>query len=252
MWECPDDFVLDGKHFLSVSPQGIPHEKYRFQNVYSSGYFRISGETPADYREWDCGFDFYAPQTFLTPDGRRLLIGWMGIGDIPYTNPTAALGWQHCLTLPRELTLREDGVILQNPARELAALRSSATKIDGSIAVPVTLPFELWGFPDGDFTLELRDVLRLTYQSGEVHLTAAASAGYGRTERFAKLPACREVRMIADTSSAEIYLNGGEVVFSTRYYPPDTALFLSGISGSVYELNGIEVTSDGNDSGSDR
>jgi beta-fructofuranosidase len=58
--------------------------------------------------------------------------------------------------------------------------------------------------------------------------------------------------MIADTSSAEIYLNGGEVVFSTRYYPPDTALFLSGISGSVYELNGIEVTSDGNDSGSDR
>ncbi|MBR2088362.1 MAG: glycoside hydrolase family 32 protein [Oscillospiraceae bacterium] len=252
MWECPDDFVLDGKRFLSVSPQGIPHEKYRFQNVYSSGYFRISGDVPADYREWDCGFDFYAPQTFLTPDGRRLLIGWMGIGDIPYTNPTATLGWQHCLTLPRELTLREDSVILQNPARELAALRSSATKIAGSVAVPVTLPFEFWGFPDGDFTLELRDVLRLSCQSGEVHLTVAASAGYGRTERFARLPACREVRMIADTSSAEIYLNGGEVVFSTRYYPPDTAQFLSGISGSVYELNGIEVTSDGNDSGSDR
>jgi beta-fructofuranosidase len=176
----------------------------------------------------------------------------MGIGDIPYTNPTTALGWQHCLTLPRELTLREDGVILQSPARELGKLRRCATKIDGKYAVPVTLPFELWGFPDGDFTMELRDVLRLTYQSGEVHLTLSEEAGFGRTERFAKLPECREIRMIADTASAEIYVNGGEVVFSTRYYPPDTALSLSGINGSVYELNGIEVTSDGYDFSSDR
>ena len=252
MWECPDDFTLDGMHFLSVSPQGVPHEKYRYQNVYSSGYFRMNGDTPESYREWDCGFDFYAPQTFTTPDGRRILIGWMGIGDIPYTNPTAALGWQHCLTLPRELTCRADGVILQNPVRELGKLRRSATKIDGRVAVPVTLPFELWGMTDGEFTLELHDVLRLTWHSGEVHLELSEAAGCGRTERFARLPECREIRLIADTTSAEIFLNGGELVFSTRFYPAALDLMLSGISGSVYELDGMEVTSHGNHTGSDR
>ena len=252
MWECPDDFTLDGQHFLSVSPQGVLHGKHCYQNVYSSGYFRMNGDTPEEYREWDCGFDFYAPQTFVTPDGRRILIGWMGIGDIPYTNPTTALGWQHCLTLPRELHVREDGVILQTPARELEKLRRSAAKIDGRVAVPVNLPFEFCGITDGDFTLELRGVLRLTYQNGEVHLVLSESAGFGRTERFAKLAACCDVRILADTSSAEIYLNGGELVFSTRYYPSDTDLTLSGISGSVYELNGIEVISDGNNLSSDR
>jgi beta-fructofuranosidase len=252
MWECPDAFALDGQRFLSVSPQGVPHGKYRYQNVYSSGYYRMDGDTPLEYREWDCGFDFYAPQTFLAPDGRRILIGWMGIGDIPYTNPTTALGWQHCLTLPRELHLREDGVILQQPVRELGGLRNCATRIDGRVAVPVKLPFELWGFPEGSFTLELRGVLRLNWQDGEAHLTISDPAGYGRTERFARLATCRDLRMIADRSSVEIYLNGGEVVFSTRIYPADTQLYLSGVSGSVYDLSGIEVSNNGYDLSSDR
>ena len=74
------------------------------------------------YTEWDCGFDFYAPQSFIAPDGRRILIGWMGIGDIPYTNPTAALGWQHCLTVPCELTLGGDGKLLRDPVAEIDSL----------------------------------------------------------------------------------------------------------------------------------
>ena len=243
MWECPDWFRLSGNDYLSVSPQGIPHESHRFQNVYSSGYYRMDGDVPRDYREWDAGFDFYAPQTFLAPDGRRILIGWMGIGDIPYSNPTAALGWQHCLTLPRELTVRSDGVLLQTPVRELGKLRTCATRISGSAAVPVQLPFELWGFPDGDFTAELSGILKLTYHSGEAHLELSEAAGYGRTERFAYLPQCHEIRMIADVSSVEIFLNGGEIVFSARMYPADTAVMLSGISGTVYDLNGMEMIS---------
>ncbi len=252
MWECPDAFELGGNAYLSVSPQGIPHEKYCYQNVYSSGYFRMNGDTPEHYREWDCGFDFYAPQTFPAPDGRRILIGWMGIGDIPYSNPTVSLGWQHCLTLPRELTVREDGVILQNPVRELGKLRRDATKIDGKIAVPAAFPFELRGITEGDFELKLENVLTLTYQQGEAHLTIAEAAGYGRTERFAKLPACRDIRIIADCSSAEIYLNGGEVVFSTRYYPASVETMVSGVSGTLYALDEIEVTSHEHNSGSDR
>ena len=54
------------------------------------------------------GFDFYAPQTFTDNSGRRLLIGWMGMPDAEeeYTNKTIDEGWQHCLTVPRELRVK--------------------------------------------------------------------------------------------------------------------------------------------------
>ena len=105
MWECPDVINIGGKKFLSFSPQGMEHGEFSHQNIYSSGY--LNGDK---FIEWDYGFDFYAPQTFTAPDGRVIMIGWMGIGDIPYTNPTAELGWQHCLTMPRELFLMKSTI----------------------------------------------------------------------------------------------------------------------------------------------
>ena len=55
----------------------------------------------------------------------------MGIGDDSYTNPTTDLGWQHCLTLPRELTVGPDGKILQNPIRELESLKKNTKPVEG-------------------------------------------------------------------------------------------------------------------------
>lgn len=123
MWECPDEFTIGKNRFLGLSPQGLVHSKYIHQNVYSSGYFSLANGRTENFREWDKGFDIYAPQTFEAPDGRRIFIGWEGIGDIPYSNPTVGCGWQHCLTLPRELTVDDNGDILQNPVRELETLR---------------------------------------------------------------------------------------------------------------------------------
>ena len=49
----------------------------------------------------DRGFDFYAPQTFEDQQGRRILIGWMGIPDADYTNPTVKKrAGQHALNDP--------------------------------------------------------------------------------------------------------------------------------------------------------
>ena len=47
MWECPDLFDVEGNWFLGMSPQGVPHEEFRNQNVYSAGYFRYK---PPDVR----------------------------------------------------------------------------------------------------------------------------------------------------------------------------------------------------------
>ena len=148
MWECPDCFKVDGHKYLSLSPQGVPHGDTDFQNVYASGYFKFDrnlddGDGIRTFKEWDKGFDFYAPQTFEAPDGRRLLIGWMGIGDIPYSNPTTAFGYQHCLTLPREITCGDNGVLLQNPMRELCSLRQNPVTLMDGEKKSVSLPFDM-------------------------------------------------------------------------------------------------------------
>lgn len=237
MWECPDMILLGDKEYLSVSVQGAHHSKYRHQNVYSSGYF--DGDI---FHEWDHGFDFYAPQTFVTPDGRRVMVGWMGISDIPYFNPTAELGWQHCFTQPRELTVSDDGSILQNPIRELEQLRSNTASFCDTMRT--SLPFELAAETNTSFSLSLDNWLSLTYSDGIVELLFKdMKISGGRTIRRARLSSCSDIRIIADTTSLEIYLDGGRCVMSTRFYPPDTDVTLSGtgIRGTLYSLNSIGV-----------
>lgn len=148
MWECPDMFKIEGQQVLSVSPQGLKHEEYRFQNVYQSGYFLLKdGKMDVkEFQEWDMGFDFYAPQTFEDAKGRRILIGWMGLPDVEgeYMNPTAEKeGWQHCLTVPREIRLY-NGRLYQYPVEELKVLRGRDFRIDETQEnIEVFRPFEL-------------------------------------------------------------------------------------------------------------
>lgn len=242
MWECPDVFDIDGNRLLSISPQGLTHTEYENQNVYSSGYFRMDGDNLNGFEEWDYGFDFYAPQTFCAPDGRRILIGWMGIGDIPYTNPTVSLGWQHCLTLPREITVSKDGEILQKPIRELELLRSGEFTVSDN--EPVSLPCELFGKVSGSFEITLEKTLSLIYDGKIFRLEFTSdSAGCGRTVRNCAIEKCGDVRIIADTSSLEIYLDGGRKVLSTRFYPENQSVNLraNGISLTGWRLKGMEV-----------
>ena len=248
MWECPDLINIGGQRFLSASPQGVPHERYRFQNVYSAGYFGYADGVLSDYEEWDYGFDFYAPQTFTAPDGRTLLIGWMGIGDIPYSNPTAQLGWQHCLTLPRELSVK-DGGILQRPFREIDQLKGEPVKLRDGDSLRTKLPFCLEAHDELDeFMLMLGDMLGMCYKNGVFTLSFNGSeAGSGRDVRRVKLEKFTGIEIVADMSSLEIFLNGGERVLSTRFYPESDEVIISSeeLFGSIYPLTEMEVLADG-------
>lgn len=244
MWECPDLFEVGGQRLLSVSPQGLPHTETANQNVYSSGYFRLNGDDLNSFEEWDHGFDFYAPQTFCAPDGRRLLIGWMGIGDIPYTNPTVPLGRQHCLTLPREITVSEDGAVLQAPMRELERLRGEELSVSDGESSHIPLPCELFGTSDGSFEITLDNAVRMTFDGRLFRLEFTDERiGCGRTIRRCAVEKCGDIRIIADTSSLEIYLDGGRRVLSTRFYPESETIELKtrGTALSGYRMNGMEA-----------
>lgn len=244
MWECPDLFCLDGQWYLAVSPQGI-----QCQNIYGCGYFAVYGDwrahcTLGEFHEADFGFDYYAPQSFVDENGRRIQIGWMGMPDADYGNaPTVAHGWQHCLTVPRLLTKGPGGTLLQTPVPELDARRSAAalTLRNGEVA-SLSPCFDLTAAPAGDFALTVARGVELVYTEQDntcvLQFTDPAQAS-GRTQRRTKLSApCRSVRVVGDHSSLEIFLNDGAAVFSTRYYPAagDVAVKISGTDALVYSL----------------
>lgn len=265
MWECPDIVSVGGIRLLSVSPQGLKREKYRFQNVYQSGYFIVTGEITQQYglcefKEWDMGFDFYAPQTFCDEQGRRILIGWMGLPDIEdeYRSPTVQDGWQHVLTIPRELFINEAGAVCQRPVAEFDTLRRKSYTIENHNTIQVNVPFELIVKPgsaetsDEDTVITLYDGLQIGCSPSreEYWMTFISSPdtqilGYGRSTRFAKIPAkTTEIRMICDTSAVEVFFGNGETVMSTRIYPkagtPGTVT-VEGGSGCLWEMDGLEI-----------
>lgn len=259
MWECPDYFELNGQKFLSVSPQGLKREEYRFQNIYQSGYFPIKKDGSVEiqeFREWDMGFDFYAPQTFTDGNGRRILIGWMGMPDADdeYTNLTIEEGWQHCLTVPREL-LQRDGKILQYPVKEIEGLRRDRTILkDESGIMELCMGHEEGAdlildeieLKNGCFQVMLGGMLMFRYQERTAQIEFHGNTGAGRTVRKAKVEMLKNFRMLLDTSAVEIYLNDGETVFSTRYYPQCENLRLKiscgEFKGNIWSLNKMLFT----------
>lgn len=231
MWECPDLFRLDGHWFLSFSPQGVTREQDRRQNIYLSGYIPMKGgedpctaELDGDFVDWDYGFDFYAPQTFETRDGRRILFGWAGMADADaeYTVPTTAEGWQHMLTVPREVTLHE-GRLRQNPVKELDAMRLQQLpcKAGETAVVPDTVfDLEIGGMK-GPFELRLNESCVLSFDGKLVSLRFEDELGSGRQCRRAEASDVSNVRVLADTSILEIYVNDGETVFTSRWFPKE-------------------------------
>ena len=242
MWECPDQFDVDGKVFLGISPQGLEHEEFRYQNVYSSGYFKKNGDELKDFEEFDYGFDFYAPQTFIDKKGNRILIGWMGIGDIPYSNPTTELGWQHCLTLPRKLSVDPDGFIVQMPVIN-EELFGESEEIAEGVTAKELLACDISARFDSAYKITIGDSV-ISFD-GEVLMLdlGKGASGYGRTVRKAKTGRINDLRIIADRSSLEIFAGGGRYVMSTRFYPSDAEVNITseGAGFTVRPVREMEV-----------
>lgn len=114
MWECPDFFPLDKRHCLFYSTEG--------KVIWSTGAYDANSHTftPARTGVLDHGA-YYAPKSFLAPDGRRILWGW-----IQETRPESeylAAGWAGCMSLPRVLRVGPQGQLEMEPAHEVERLR---------------------------------------------------------------------------------------------------------------------------------
>lgn len=244
MWECPDFFALDGQQVLMCCPQGVAREEYRYQNPHQAGYWLNN-----TFYELDKGFDFYAPQTFLASEGRRILYGWGGVSEMDreYCNtPIIEEGWQHSLTVPRELKV-VNGVIRQWPVKELEALRYDAVGLaDGVTTVDAdAFDLELICGTKQRIEIQLSEDVSVCWQDGVFILQFLNDSGCGRRVRKAKIDELRNIRILKDVSMLEIYINDGEYVFTTRYYPKVVAQTVLNIKGCVratlWKMKAMEV-----------
>lgn len=110
---CPDLFPLGGRHVLLCISHS--HGCRYYVGDWRDGQFR-----PALHRRlnWPGGTCF-APETLLDDRGRRLCWAWT-----LETRPADGAAWGGVMTLPRVLTLADDGTLHVAPAEELAALHT--------------------------------------------------------------------------------------------------------------------------------
>ncbi len=230
MWECPDFFELAGKDVLLLSPQGIEADGQKYLNLFQTGYFVGKYDyqknifSHGSFTELDHGHDFYATQTMLAPDGRRLVFGWMDMWESDF--PEKADGWAGALTLPRELILKDDKLYMR-PIKELSQLRTAKLATWDKNLTQKTLlcegekqaELELT-LDSTDFSLTLNDPktsaqIKLSFdQKAQTFILENGDKRYATIAPKSKL----KLQLFIDTSSLEIFINDGEAVFTERFY----------------------------------
>jgi len=191
----------------------------------------------------DYGSDNYAGVTWsgIPPkDGRRIFMGWMSNWQYAQIVPT--YDWRSTMTLPRELKLLPDYTLLQEPVNELRNLMANARAIP-EIALDTTfqvvnlvstnhIQFNLAMNSANQFELTLEndtENIRLIINKAEQQITVDRTLS-GATDfhpDFGKKHHApikingniTSVEIFTDNSSVEIFVNGGEYVFTDLIFP---------------------------------
>ena len=281
MWECPDFFELDGSWVLLTSPQDMLPQGMEYIN--GNGTLCLTGDfeektgqfTERTDQAVDHGIDFYAPQTVLTPDGRRIMIGWMQNWDTCRLEKTE-MPWFGQMSLPRELSIR-NGRLIQQPVRELEQLRTgrvayhgvsdSGMKVlgvirGGQLDLEVTLYPEEGGARCQRFVLcfaqnsQYRTSLEFCPASSVLQLDRSFSGSrraviHQRRIQVTSKNGAIKLRLILDRFSAEVFVNDGEQVMTAVIYTEQEADGISFFAdGEVrmdvvqYELQGDGTASE--------
>ncbi|MFU1793587.1 glycoside hydrolase family 32 protein [Paenibacillus azoreducens] len=241
MYECPDLFSLDGKDFLLLCPEGMEGEGqiagyYSGVLDYSTGAYEHG-----DFYKLDDGFDFYAPQTMLDADGRRLMFGWM-----PMDGKSLGKTWAGCMTIPRELVHEGNGRLRIRPLQELKQLRKrhhsfrdylvtegefhTFPKVEGD-CLEMLVQFDLQRSSAREIGIQVRSsfdgqentVLKVNTTDGKVIFDRTCSGrgpgGIKECSLRAEIENMLRLHIFIDRSTVELFVNDGDHVMSGLVFP---------------------------------
>ncbi|MCI9173748.1 MAG: glycoside hydrolase family 32 protein [Lachnospiraceae bacterium] len=269
-WECPDFFTLDGKQVLLTSPMDMLPQGLEYHN--GNGTLCLIGTydekeevfTEEHNQAIDYGIDFYAPQTVLAPDGRRIMIGWMQNWDTCNLH-SPEQPWFGQMSLPRELSVA-DGRLMQRPIRELNNLRgeevrhenvtfSGLTKLDGVKGRKIDM--EVSVRPLDEENIYRKFAVR--FAQNEIYHTAVSfrplesivkidrkfsgsrrAIIHQRRSRVNSRNGEIKLRIILDMFSAEVFVNDGEHVLSATMYTDKAAEGISFLVDGVATMDVVK------------
>lgn len=232
MCECPDVLVFKDQDVLLVCPQKrnladdqdiSSYSAYYLGQIVEQKFVQSSPLIPLDK-----GFDFYAPQTFRDPKGRYLMWAWMSrmTAAEEQACPTQSFGYLHCLTMPRELKLK-NGRLYQQPVQEILAtrktLKKSSEKAVTFLQKKAALLFEVtFNQPVTTLTFEIAaGEVVLSYADNLLKIRRKSWVDEKSAEKSLPLATLEKLQVFIDQSALEIFINDGQEVMSLRYFPKD-------------------------------
>lgn len=256
MWECPDFFTLNNKDVIFVSPQSMKDNLVNIQrgfhkgnnSVYITGFFdkekniflpENRSENNFYASQIDYGIDFYAPQTTLAPDNRRIMIAWLQAWE-SYLTPEN-FSWSGMMTLPRELLLVDNQLIqrpireyeeklLTFPAKQKLINSNSETVLEDENFLSFDLTVQIQNFKNskGKITFTILDdksmFVKLIFDllKKELSFDRKNSINSGGQINFRSVKVEQddniELRFICDTYSIETFINKGKKVFTNAFF----------------------------------
>ncbi len=247
-WECPDFFELDGKQALLTSPMDMLPQGLEYHNGNGTlcliGTYDEIEEVFVEEQDQaiDYGIDFYAPQTLLAPDGRRIMVGWMQNWDTCNLH-SPERPWFGQMSLPRELSI-VNGRLIQKPIRELEGLRgeevrhenvtfSGLTRLDGIRGRKIDMELSIRPLDEENMyrKFAVRFAQNDTYHTAVsfrplesiVKIDRKFSGSrraiiHQRRSRVGSRNGEIKLRIILDMFSVEVFVNDGEHVLSATMY----------------------------------
>jgi sucrose-6-phosphate hydrolase SacC (GH32 family) len=143
---CPNFFRIGQKHMLLCISHTLGCRYYL--GDWKNEKFTPDFHARMNWHAWD----FFAPESLLTPDGRRIMWAWCNLG-----HPQSGIQ-----SLPRELSLPDDGILRITPLRELQSLRHQEQHL-AHLSIPPDSPLALPLPPSDAFELDI------TFQPGPAH-----------------------------------------------------------------------------------
>jgi beta-fructofuranosidase len=218
-WECPDYFFIEGQPvLLACEWDGDPISSAWWRGKMTEHRFTASSKGFTD-----AGDALYAPQTFLSEDGRRLFFGWLR--ELRPDADQVAAGWSGVMSLPREVLLRGDGTLGFRPAEEVERLRGEPhhhRPSSGPFATSAASEILVSCQSVTHSGLELRwdDTFAIRWDGSQLHLSAGDRMMSGDIpgdplDSFV-------LRVFIDHSVIEVYLSD-RIVMSTRVYVDEAA-----------------------------
>lgn len=238
---CPNFFPLGDKWMLLCisHPIGcryyLGHWDSETEQFVPETHGRMNWRRP-EQSIYDAAYrDFFAPESVLTPDGRRVMWAWLATLD-------ETINQKSIQSLPRELSLAEDGSLRIRPLHELQSLRYEATTLNDVVLSPPEPVERKIAFPnitelDGDayelrITIGREEALRKRFGfqlfADEHHqglpviiLPETGTLCVGTTEApfaVADLPEGEDVdlRIFIDKYLVEVFANGRQAVVTAH------------------------------------